>query len=312
MQSPAIEVRDAVHHYGPRCALDHVSFDVAQGEVFALLGPNGGGKSTLFRLLATLTPPQQGAVCVLGCDLAAEPQRVRPALGVVFQSPSLDKKLAVSENLAYQARIYGLPRAERTARIAELLAQFDLSDRAGDAVETLSGGLRRRVELAKALLHRPRVLLLDEPSTGLDPGARHELWQRLQELRRNSGTTVLLTTHLLDEAEKADRVGILDRGRMVALDAPEALKRAVGGDVLEIEAETADDLAVALAGRADCETQMLDGVLRLRVTDGPGWAPRLFAEFPGRIRSLRITHPSLEDVFIARTGRRFALEEEAA
>lgn len=311
MHAPAIEVCDVVHRYGARCALDRVALDVAPGEVFALLGPNGGGKSTLFRLLATLLRPQQGVLRVLGCDLAAQPQRVRPYLGVVFQSPSLDKKLAVAENLAYQGRICGLPRAQRAARITELLAQFGLSDRARDAVETLSGGLRRRVELAKALLHRPRVLLLDEPSTGLDPGARSELWQHLQELRRTAGTTVLLTTHLLEEADKADRVGILDRGRLVALDAPEALKRAVGGDVLEIEADGVNDLAAALAGRADCQTQLLDGVLRLRVEGGPAWAPRLFAEFPGRIRSLRITHPSLEDVFIARTGHRFAAEEAA-
>ena len=219
----AVLVTDISHHYGERQALDRVSFGVQTGEVFALLGPNGSGKTTLFRVLSTLVPPQAGHVLIAGEDVQTATARVRSLLGVVFQSPSVDRKLTVQENLFHQAALYGLTRAEYRQRSQMLLEQMGLQDRRHEMVEQLSGGLRRRVELAKGMLHGPRVLLMDEPSTGLDPGARSDLWRYLTHLRRESGVTIALTTHLLDEAGRADRIAILNQGSLVALDAPQAL-----------------------------------------------------------------------------------------
>ncbi len=196
--SAAISVRGLSHRYGSRQALDNLDFDVTSGEIFGLLGPNGGGKTTLFRILATLLPVQEGQVELLGLDVAREPEHVRTQIGVTFQSPSLDRKLTVRENLATQGALYGLSGSHLAGRIDTLLSRLGLADRARDRVESLSGGLARRVEIAKGLLHDPRVLLLDEPSTGLDPGARLDLWQYLRLLREEAGVTVLVTTHLME------------------------------------------------------------------------------------------------------------------
>jgi len=204
--------------------LSKVSFEVRSGEIFVFLGPNGGGKSTLFRLLSTLLPLQSGECEILGFSLRKQIAEIRERIGVVFQSPSVDRKLTVNENLLHQGHLYGLRGAELNQRRTAMLERFKLTDRVRDRVETLSGGLRRRVELAKGLLHRPRLLLLDEPSTGLDPAARSDMWGYLRELRDQEGVTVVLTTHLLEEADKADRIAILDRGQLVALDSPDALR----------------------------------------------------------------------------------------
>ncbi|MEO8584716.1 MAG: ABC transporter ATP-binding protein, partial [Acidobacteriota bacterium] len=236
MTPPAVEARSLSRSFGARAALTDVSFSVARGEIFALLGPNGGGKTTLFRILATLLPPGAGSFSIDGLDPASAGRDVRRRLGVVFQAPSLDKKLTVEENLVLQAALYSLSGPPLRTKIGKLLATFGLEDRARDLVETLSGGLARRVEIAKALLHAPPVLLLDEPSTGLDPGARRDLVGLLGSLARG-GTAVLLTTHLFEEAEAAHRIGILDRGRLLALDTPAALKATVGGDVVTVEAK---------------------------------------------------------------------------
>jgi ABC-2 type transport system ATP-binding protein len=196
--APAIEVRGLSHSYGERRALDGVEFSVEAGTIFGLLGPNGGGKTTLFRLLSTLLPIQAGQARVLGLDLAREPNEVRKHIGVTFQSPSIDPKLTVGENLKYQGQIYGLFGAALRQRIDLLAEKLGLRERLGERAETLSGGLKRRVEIAKGLLHRPQLLLLDEPSTGLDPGARHDLWRYLRGLREEDGVTVLVTTHLME------------------------------------------------------------------------------------------------------------------
>src|SRR6185503_11397498 len=214
--APALTTNELTHRYGERVALDRVSIGVAAGEIFGLLGPNGGGKTTLFRILSTLVRPTSGSATILGLDLLRDTGALRSRLGVVFQAPSLDKKLKVRENLAHQGHLYGLAGAALRRRIDHLLLEFNLRDRAGDLVETLSGGLQRRVEIAKSLLHRPELLLLDEPSTGLDPGARIDLWQTLYRLRDQQGVTALLTTHLMEEAERCDRVAIIDLGRIVA------------------------------------------------------------------------------------------------
>ena len=231
---PAIEISHLAHRYGEHEAIRDLSLSVAAGEIFALLGPNGSGKTTLFRVLSTLIPLQQGEVHILGYDLRREPDAIRAQLGVVFQAPSVDKKLTVMENIIHHGRLYGLGGRELRTRADEMLARLGLADRRRDLVETLSGGLRRRVELAKGMLHRPRLLLLDEPSTGLDPGARSDLWQYLEQVRDEDGVTVVLTTHLLEEAERADRIAIMHRGELAALDTPAALQAAVGGDAITI------------------------------------------------------------------------------
>jgi len=300
----AITAEHVSHRYGQRLAVDDLSLEIAEGEVFAFLGPNGSGKTTLFRLLSTLIPLQQGEVAILGHDLRRDTTVVRRQLGVVFQAPSLDKKLTVAENLHHQGRLYGLASAELAARKAELLAAMGLADRARDLVETLSGGMRRRVELAKCLLHRPRLLLMDEPSTGLDPGARLDLWMYLRQLRYD-GVTIVLTTHLLDEADRADRIAIMHQGRIAALDAPDALRAAVGGDAITIETERPEQLSASIAVRFDCRPTVVDGAVRLEQQNGHEWIPRLVEAFPTEIQTITLGKPTLEDVFIDRTGHRF-------
>lgn len=301
----AVRVEGLSHRYGERRALDELTLEIETGEVFVFLGPNGGGKTTLFRVLSTLIPPQTGRVEVLGCELPAEAGRVRGEIGVAFQAPSLDKKLTVAENLRYQAALYGLSGAEARRRSDEMLGQLGVADRAKDLVETLSGGLRRRVELAKTMIHRPQLLLLDEPSTGLDPGARSDLWQYLRRLRGELGVTVALTTHLLEEAERADRIAILNEGKLVALDAPDALKASVGGDSISIETDDPQALSRAVQERFGVAASVVDGAVRLELPGGHEWIPRLMEAFPERITAIRLGKPTLEDVFIEKTGHRF-------
>ncbi len=303
--STAISVTHVTHRYGQRRALDDVTLDVRHREIFALLGPNGGGKTTLFRLLSTLVPLQQGEIQVLGFDVRRQPHAVRERIGVVFQAPSLDKKLTVRENLRYQAHLYGLAGHELRRRQDEMLAQLRLEDRADDLVETLSGGLRRRVELAKGMIHRPQVLLMDEPTTGVDPAARSDVWGYLERIRSQQDVTIVLTTHSLEEGEKADRLAILSEGRVVALDSPDALRATIGGDCITIEADRPDELAAAVRQRFGVESAVVAGSLRLQQPDAHRWIAQLVETYPGRVRSVTVGKPTLEDVFIARTGHRF-------
>lgn len=260
VRAAAIEVSHLTHRYprtadGQAPALDDVSFRVEAGEIFGVLGPNGSGKTTLFRILATLLPApgaDQGSVHVAGHDPAHQPAGVRSVLGVVFQHPSLDAKLTARENLVHQGRLHGLRGGELNRRIDTWLERFQLADRADEYTERLSGGMRRRVELAKAMLHEPRLLLMDEPATGLDPGARRNLWLHLEQLRRDHGITVAMTTHLMEDAERCDRLAILERGRLIALDTPTRLRKSVGGDVITVEPATDADTQAALG---DTETR---------------------------------------------------------
>ncbi|MGL4513883.1 MAG: ABC transporter ATP-binding protein [Lacipirellulaceae bacterium] len=302
---PAIEVHDVRHRYGEREALGGVTLDVVAGETLALLGPNGSGKTTLFKLMSTLATIQSGAIRVMGHDASREPAAVRAALGVVFQSPSLDKKLRVEENLRCAGALYGVRGAELRKRIDAELERFQVADRRRDFVETLSGGLRRRVELAQAMLHHPRVLLLDEPSTGLDPAARGDLWRRLDEARRQ-GVTVVVTTHLLEEAEKADRLAILAGGKLVALDTPHALQSSIGGDTLTLRSSDAAALAAEVAAKFGAVARVIDDTVCIDGPDALALAPLLYEAFRDRIADLSIGKPTLEDVFIARTGRKFS------
>lgn len=292
------------HRYGRRPALEDVSFDVGRGELFGLLGPNGGGKTTLLRILATLLVPESGRAEITGRDVVREPVAVRRRIGVVFQDPGLDPWLTPAENLRHQGHLYGLRGARLTERTARLLDALGVGDRADDLVRTLSGGLRRRVELAKGLLHDPGVLLLDEPTVGLDPGGRREFWSSVARVREERAVTVVVTTHLMHEAEACDRVGILDRGRLVALGSPQALESGIRGDVVALETAEPDRLAAAVAERFATEARVVDGIVRIERLDGAAFVPRLAESFPGLIRSITVGRPTLDDVFVQRTGHR--------
>lgn len=305
MDRPVIIVVGLSHSYGPRRALERISLEVHPGEIFSCVGPNGGGKTTLFKILSTLIRPTAGSAGVCGHDLATEADGVRRSIGVVFQSPSVDGLLTVEENLQVHAALYGLNRRETAGRVSELLSALDLADRRADRVGVLSGGLRRRVEIAKALLHRPRVLLLDEASTGLDPDARLSLWAALSERRAADGMTVVMTTHLMEEAARCDRVAILDSGRIIARGTPAELSAEVGGDVIQVEASGLTALSGEIRSKFSIEAPVVDGVIRIERREGHEFIPRLVEAFPGRIDSVSLRKPTLEDVFTRLTGRRY-------
>jgi ABC-2 type transport system ATP-binding protein len=303
--SPAVEIAHVAYRYGDREAIHDLSLSIAEREIFAILGPNGSGKTTLFRVLSTLIPIQQGEVRILGHNLRTDAAAIRSQLGIVFQSPSIDKKLKVMENVIHHGRLYGLGGRELRTRADEMLTRLGLADRKRELVEKLSGGLRRRVELATGMLHRPRVLLLDEPSTGLDPGARSDLWQYLEQVREAEGVTVLLTTHLLDEAQRADRIAIMHSGKLAALDTPVALQAAVGGDAITIRTSDPATLAADIERQFKISAKVVDGSVRLEQANGHQWIAKLVEAFPERIESITLGKPTLEDVFIHFTGHRF-------
>ena len=304
MSTNAVEVDGLRRRFGDREALAGVTFDVREGELFALLGPNGGGKSTLFRILATILPPTDGTARIRGFDVRTDAHEVRRQIGVVFQHASVDGKLTVAENLRHHGHLYGLGGAALAERSAALLDRFGLTERRGELVERLSGGLARRVELAKGLLPKPSVLLLDEPSTGLDPGARRDLLQYLRRLCDEDGMTVVVTTHYLEEAERCDRVGVIDRGRLVALDTPTALTAAVGGDVVVVQPLDVDALGLKVRERFGIEGTRVDGTLRLEHARGHELVRDLVEAFPDDVHSITFGKPTLEDVFVRLTGRR--------
>jgi len=301
----AVGLSDLRHRFGDREALAGVSFDVRRGELLALLGPNGSGKTTLFRILSTALVPTAGSVAVFGVDVVRRPALARRSLGVVFQAPSLDRKLTAAENLRHQGRLYGLRGRELERRIGAALEHLGLAARAHERVERLSGGLARRVELAKGLLHRPGLLLLDEPTTGLDPAARREFWAHLAAVRGESGATAVVTTHLLDEAEACDRIAVLDEGHLVALGAPAELKAEIGGDVITIETADADALATGIEARFGCRAQVVERTVRVERERGHELVPQLVEAFPDAISGLTLGKPTLDDVFVRRTGHRF-------
>ena len=305
-----IQVEDLRHAYGKRVALNGVSFNVNQGEIFALLGPNGSGKTTLFRILSTLMLPASGRALIGGFDAAKQPDQVRRRIGVVFQAQSIDIKLTAAENLWHQGHLYGLRGAELKKRIASMLQHVALGDRANERVETFSGGMQRRVELAKGLMHKPSVLLLDEPTTGLDPGARRDLWQYLQQLRSEERVSVIVTTHLMEEAERCDRLAILNEGQIVGLGTPAELRSQIGGDVILLESSNPESLALRIEQKFHAGVTVLDGKIRMERKDGYRFVPDVVEAFPGEIQSISVSKPTLEDVFIDRTGHRFWTEAD--
>ncbi len=273
-----------------------------QGEIFGLLGPNGGGKSTLFRILSTMMAPSEGRAAIGGCDVVRDRAAVRRQIGVVFQTQSLDKALTVEENLRAQGHLHGLSGALLRERMEHSMTQLGLEDRRKDVVETLSGGLRRRLEIAKALLHRPPVLLMDEASTGLDPAARRDLTRHIERLRDQEGVTILLTTHVLEEADRCNRLVLLHRGEVVTEGSPQALRARIGGDVVVLEAEDAKSLAGSIEQRFGLRASPVDGQVRVEIENGHRFIAEVVEAFPGAIQSVGLHKPTLEDVFVRETG----------
>jgi ABC-2 type transport system ATP-binding protein len=294
-----------------REALAGISLQVERGEIFGLLGPNGGGKTTLFRILCTLMPMTAGQVHVFSYDLVHDAHAVRSHLGVVFQHPSLDGKLTVYENLWHHGHLYGLKGKHLRQRAQSVLQRLGLHERRDDLVETLSGGLQRRVELAKAFLHEPALLLLDEPSTGLDPGARLDFTAYLEHLRDQDGVSILLTTHILAEAERCDRVGILHQGHLVAVGTPDELKARVGGDVVSIQTSHADALRDRISQRFDCHPTVVGGSVRVEIAHGHAFVRDVVEAFADDIEAVTFGKPTLEDVFIHLTGHHLWQSTEA-
>ena len=307
-----IAVEDLRHSYDGRVALDGVSFGVRPAEIFGLLGPNGSGKTTMFRILSTLMLPSAGRTVIMGRDVAREPNAVRREIGVVFQAASIDVKLSATENLRHIGHLYGLRGDPLKQRVREMLDRVGLSDRTNDLAETFSGGMQRRLELAKGLMHHPSVLLLDEPTTGLDPGARRDLWQYLAQLRDQESVTVLVTTHLMEEAERCDRLAILSHGKLVALGTPAELKTEIGGDVITLEARDPQALADRINARFAVNAAVIGEQVRIERDHGHRFVTDIVEAFPGDVDSVSISKPNLEDVFIHRTGHRFWSEMQEA
>ncbi len=299
----AIEVSGLTKDFKGFVAVDDISFSVSPGEVFGFLGPNGAGKTTTVRMLCTLTRPSAGSARINGHDTVRDHFAVRSSIGIIFQDPSLDDRLTAVENLRFHAMIYRVPRRERGGRIEQALAWMQLEDRARDLVRNFSGGMKRRLEIARGLLHSPRVLFLDEPTLGLDPQTRNRIWQRLHELRRAHDVTLFLTTHYMDEAENCDRIAIIDHGRIVALDTPRRLKTQVRGDVVRLRTEDDAAASAELAGRYGFEAKCDAGGIHLEVDDGAGFVPRLVRELSVPVRSVSVHPPTLDDVFLKLTGR---------
>jgi ABC-2 type transport system ATP-binding protein len=305
----AIEVQDLTKDFKGFVAVDNVSFTVAPGELFGFLGPNGAGKTTTVRMLCTLTRPSGGSARVAGFDVVREHDAVRRSIGIIFQDPSLDDRLTAWENLRFHAMIYKMPRREVKDRISQALAWMELEDRAREMVRNFSGGMKRRLEICRGLLHSPRVLFLDEPTLGLDPQTRNRIWERLLRLRSEQQVTLFLTTHYMDEAEHCDRIAIIDQGRIVALDTPQELKAQVRGDCVRIR--TADDEAAAaeISKRYNIEPVRDASGLMLEVPDGAGFVPGLVRELSVAVQSVTVHPPTLEDVFLKLTGHEIRDQE---
>jgi ABC-2 type transport system ATP-binding protein len=309
MSDPIVEISNLSFSYGGRAALDDLSLRVEAGKIFGFLGPNGSGKTTLFRILSTLIPAPPGRVRIFGFDPAVDRDRIRRQIGVVFQSPSLDKQLTAEENLIHQGHLYGLRGQDLRERARKALATVGLNERSKELVGQFSGGMRRRVEVAKGLLHRPRLLLLDEPSTGLDPSARIDLWRHLHQINEQDGVTVLVTTHLMEEAGRCSRLAVMQQGRLLACDRPAALKERVGGDVITITSSNPVEVRALLHERFGLEPQQIDGALRLERTRGHEFIPELIEAAPGLIDAVSVGKPTLEDVFIDLTGQRLQSDD---
>ena len=302
MNTPAVAVHGLVKRYGAIEAVRGIDLEVARGETFGFLGPNGAGKSTTINILCTLVEPTDGEAEVVGLDVVRDRAAVRRRIGLVFQDPTLDAPMSGEQNLRFHQELYGVDRRRAPARREEVMRMVGLWDRRADPVATYSGGMRRRLEIARGLLHSPQVLFLDEPTIGLDPQTRGTIWDYVAELHRTEEITVFVTTHYMDEAEHCDRIAIMNEGRIVALDTPDALKAQVGADRVTITTDDDEAALRALSREFGLEGAVREGAVTVRVPDGAGFVPRLFARLGVGIRSVTVTRPSLDDVFLAHTG----------
>ncbi len=298
----SVEVSDLHKNFGSLAAVDGVSFEIEEGEVFGFLGPNGAGKTTTINILCTLLSPTSGHAKVAGYDVETHRNEVRQSIGLVFQDPSLDDQLTAIENLRFHAYVYNVPGHLREKRIEEVLHVVELWDRRKAVVKTYSGGMKRRLEIARGLLHHPRVLFLDEPTIGLDPQTREHIWNYILKLQRTHHITIFMTTHYMEEAEHCQRIGVIDYGHLQALDTPDALKRMVGADIVTLRTPDNDKAVVEIREKFGLEVQSQDGRLRLEVPNGAEFIPRVVCDLAVPVESVDLHRPTLDDVFLKLTG----------
>jgi ABC-2 type transport system ATP-binding protein len=298
-----IEVKELTRNFGKLIAVNKVSFSVIEGEIFGFLGPNGAGKTTTISMLCTLLRPTGGGATLCDHDVLRERNEVRRCIGLVFQDPTLDEYLTAEQNLRFHAYAYKIPGELREKRIAEVLSLVDLSDRRKSRVRTFSGGMKRRLEIARGLLHSPRILFLDEPTLGLDPQTRRHIWDFILQLRQQQNLTIFLTTHYMDEAENCDRISVIDHGRIIALDTPEKLKDSLGGDVVTLIAEDNQTAALELKEKFNLAPEIQNGHITFSTPHGEMFLPRLIQNFQSKLISIGIHRPTLDDVFLKLTGR---------
>lgn len=304
-----IEVKNLTKKYKNLTAVNNVSFEVKQGEVFGFLGPNGAGKSTTINMLATLVIPTGGGAVINGFNINTQRDDVRKSIGLVFQDPSLDDRLTAKENLCFHAELYRVPKNQCDVRVENVLKLVDLWERKNDIVKTFSGGMRRRLEIARGLIHQPKVLFLDEPTLGLDPQTRFNIWEYILKLKRESEMTIFMTTHYMNEAENCDRIAIIDHGQIIALDTPANLKKMIGGDIISLTSADKEKLKKELEEKYKKEVKEEDGILKIEVTDGQKFLPQLFNDMTTKIDSIELREPTLEDVFLTLTGHQIRKEE---
>jgi ABC-2 type transport system ATP-binding protein len=304
-----IKVENLVKKFGDLVAVDDISFSVAPGEIFGFLGPNGAGKTTTINILCTLSKPTSGRATINGFDVVRQQSQVRQSIGLVFQDPSLDERLSGLQNLRFHALVYSVPASVRKQRIEQVLRMMELWDRRNKQVRTYSGGMKRRLELARGLLHYPKVLFLDEPTLGLDPQTRSRIWEYILKLRQREGTTIFLTTHYMDEAENADRIAIMDYGKIVAVDTPEELKKIVGKDIISVKTDDDDRAVEEVRLRYRIEARRDSNGLAFEVANGEEFLPTFIRGFGIKILSVSLRRPSLDDVFLKITGREIRQDE---
>lgn len=304
-----IEASNLVKRFGELEAVKGVSFSVKEGEIFGFLGPNGAGKTTTINILCTLLKPTDGQAKVNGYDVIKERSQVRQSIGLVFQEPALDDYLTAEQNLRFHGYAYGIPKNVLEPRLKELLEMMELWDRRKGKINTYSGGMKRRLEIARGLLHHPRVLFLDEPTLGLDPQTRRRIWDYIHDLRKRENLAIFMTTHYMDEAENCDRIAIIDYGRVVALDTLEKLKDGVGGDVISVKTEDNEEAVRLLEGQYKLKPGIENGIISFTVPHGEEFLPKFVSGFPLRLLSIGLRRPTLEDVFLKLTGRNIREQE---
>lgn len=307
-----IEVKKLTKKFGDFTAVKGITFEVKKGEIFGFLGPNGAGKSTTISMLSTLVTITSGKASINDFDIESQTDEVRKSIGLVFQDPSLDDRLKAKENLTFHARLYGLKKKEYVDRVKEVLELVELWDRKDSLVKSFSGGMKRRLEIARGLIHFPKVLFLDEPTLGLDPQTRVHIWDYILKLRQSQQMTIFMTTHYMNEAEYCDRIAIIDEGKIIALDTPEKLKKKVGGDIIQMKSSEKDKLKAEIKEKYKLKAKEEGEILQIEVADGEKFLPRLFNDLSTKIDSIELRKPTLEDVFLKLTGRKIRDEEASS